>query len=108
MFHRNIGRPMNAEEKKFLEDNLSYIYKNMKDVVILLPLFLRKKVMSTDQAAYVESPKSCRKRVERLIEVLVTIETGYSNFCEALELSGQSCLAEYLRNVRGEKKILMH
>lgn len=99
---------MNAEEKKLLQDNLSYIYQNMKDVVILLPLFLRKKVMSTDQAAYVESPKSCKKRVERLIEVLVTIETGYSNFCEALELSGQSSLAEYLRNFRGEKTLLMH
>ena len=99
---------MNAVEKKLLQDNLSYIYQNMKDVVILLPLFLREKVMSTDQAAYVESPKSCKKRVKRLIEVLVTIETGYANFCEGLELSGQSSLAEYLRNVRAEKELLMH
>lgn len=96
------GRPMNTEQRSLLEANLDYIYKHMKDVILLLPALLQKTTLSTAQASYIEAPRSCRQRVERLIEVLVTKDTGFDDLCEALDLSGQTCIAEHLRNLESK------
>lgn len=88
---------MNTEQRILLEGNLDYIYNHMKDVIILLPALLEKTTLNTAQASYIEAPRSCRQRVERLIEVLVTKDTGFDDLCEALDLSGQTCLADHLR-----------
>lgn len=93
---------MNTEQRILLEGNLDYIYNHMKDVIILLPALLEKTTLNTAQASYIEAPRSCRQRVERLIEVLVTKGTGFDDFCEALDLSGQTCLADHLRNLESK------
>lgn len=102
------GRPMNTEQRILLEGNLDYIYKHMKDVIILLPALLEKTTLNTAQASYIEAPRSCRQRVERLIEVLVTKDTGFDDFCEALDLSGQTCLADHLRNLESKIEARTH
>jgi hypothetical protein len=93
---------MNTTHKKLLEEKLDYLYENMEDVVILLPLFLEKETITPVQAMYIEKPSSCRQRIERLIEVLVTREDGYHSFCQALELSGQTTLAKFVRDLNSE------
>ncbi|XP_062570323.1 uncharacterized protein LOC134232390 [Saccostrea cucullata] len=96
------SRPMNELHKRLLEENLDHVYRNMKDVVILLPLFLEKETISSAQALYIEAPKSCKQRVERLIEVLITKENGYDSFIEALEMSGQTSLANFVSELRDQ------
>lgn len=92
---------MDTSHKQLLEDKLDYLYENMEDVVILLPLFLEKETITPAQALYIETPAFCKQRIERLIEVLVTRENGYHSFCEALKLSGQTTLAKFVRDING-------